>query len=59
MTLDLRLALGLLLLAIGLQLAGCGLITDGPGASLNTRWGGGIAAVGAAFIFWARRGPQF
>lgn len=58
MTLDLRLALGLLLLAIGLQLAGCGLITDGPGASLNSRWGGGIAAAGAVFIFLGRRGPE-
>lgn len=58
MTLDLRLALGLLLLAIGLQLAGCGLITDGPGASLNARWGGGIAAAGAGFVLLSRRGAR-
>lgn len=58
MALDLRIALGLLLLAIGLQLFGYGLLAGGAGASLNVRWGGGIAAAGAIFLLLARRGAK-
>jgi hypothetical protein len=58
MALDLRTAIGWLLLAIGLQLAGYGLFSDGRAASMNIQWGGIIAAAGAAFHLLVRLGKK-
>jgi hypothetical protein len=58
MALDLRLAIGWLLLAIGLQLTGYGLLSDAAGAGLNVTWGGGITAAGLAFYAASRWGGK-
>ncbi len=56
MTLDLRLAIGYLLLAIGVQLAGYGLLSSGAGAAMNLEWGAVVSITGAAFIAASRFG---
>lgn len=56
MALDLRIVIGRLLLAIGLQLLIYGFFSDGRGASMNVGWGGAIAVAGAVFHLVAWRG---
>jgi len=58
MALDLRIVIGRLLLAIGLQLVAFGLSKEGRTASMNMGWGGGIAFAGAAFHVVALRRKQ-
>lgn len=47
MALDLRIVIGRLLLAIGLQLVVYGLISEGRAYSMNLFWGGVITVSGA------------
>lgn len=56
MALDLRIVIGRLLLAIGVQLVAYGFFSDGRGASMNMGWGGGIVAAGAVFHLIAWKG---
>ena len=56
MTLDLRLVIGRLLLAIGLQLVAYSFFSEGRGASMNLLWGSVISAGGLAFHLFARFG---
>jgi hypothetical protein len=49
MALDLRIVIGRLLLAIGVQLLLYGLWSEGRAASMNLLWGGILAAAGAVF----------
>lgn len=56
MALDLRIVIGRLLLAIGLQLVAYGFFSEGRTASMNLGWGGGIAAAGLVFHLIARTG---
>ncbi|MBI2684853.1 MAG: hypothetical protein HYX27_00950 [Acidobacteria bacterium] len=49
MALDLRIVIGRLLLAIGLQLVVYGFLHDGRAASMDIAWGSGITLVGAIF----------
>ncbi len=56
MALDLRIVIGRLLLAIGVQLVAYGFFTEGHGASMNMGWGGGIVAAGIVFHLIAWKG---
>lgn len=56
MALDLRTVIGRLLLAIGVQLVLYSFFSEGRAASMNLNWGGAIAATGAAFLLFARKG---
>jgi hypothetical protein len=56
MALDLRIVIGRLLLAIGVQLVLYGFFTEGHGASMNRGWGGGIVAAGVIFHLIAWKG---
>lgn len=49
MALDLRIVIGRLLLAIGLQLVVYGFLHEGRASSMNLAWGGGITVTGALF----------
>lgn len=55
MALDLRKAIGWLLLALGVQLLAFGAFSDGAAHIMNVVWGGATAAVGALFQLAARR----
>ena len=55
MALDLRIAIGWLLLAIGVQLVGYGLFSGSP---MNVTWGGGITVTGLLFHAAARLGGK-
>jgi hypothetical protein len=54
MALDLRIVIGRLLLAIGLQLLLFGAFSDGRAHILNVEWGAAIAAAGALFHLFPR-----
>ena len=54
MALDLRIVIGRLLLAIGLQLLLYGVFSDGRAHVLNVAWGGVITLAGGAFYLWRR-----
>jgi hypothetical protein len=56
MALDLRIVIGRLLLAIGLQLLLYGFLSEGRAASMNIGWGGAIAVAGAIFHLIAWKG---
>lgn len=58
MALDLRIAIGWLLVALGGQLTAYGLISEGRAASMNLTWGGAILAAGAVFHLVARSGKK-
>jgi hypothetical protein len=55
MALDLRIVIGRLLLAIGLQLLVFGFFSEGRAASMNIGWGAAIAAAGVIFHLIRRR----
>ena len=54
MALDLRIVIGRLLLAIGLQLLLYGVFSDGRAHVLNVAWGGVITLAGGVFYLWRR-----
>ena len=56
MALDLRIVIGRLLLAIGLQLFVFGLLSDGRVATMNIAWGGVITIAGGVFYLIRRLG---
>lgn len=56
MALDLRIVIGRLLLAIGLQLMIYGFLSDGRAASMNIAWGGVITITGGLFHLLRRLG---
>ena len=56
MALDLRIVIGRLLLAIGLQLFVFGLLSDGRVATMNIAWGGVITIAGGVFHLFRRLG---
>lgn len=56
MALDLRIVIGRLLLAIGLQLVVYGFFSDGRASSMNIGWGSAILVAGAIFHLIARMG---
>jgi len=56
MALDLRLVIGRLLLAIGLQLFVYGFLSEGRTASMNIAWGGVITIAGGVFHLFRRLG---
>ncbi|MFN0102064.1 MAG: hypothetical protein ACKV2U_08235 [Bryobacteraceae bacterium] len=56
MALDLRLVIGRLLLAIGLQLVIYGFFSEGRAASMNIGWGAAITAAGVIFHLLRRMG---
>ena len=56
MALDLRLVIGRLLLAIGLQLMLYGIFSEGRAHVLNVAWGGVITLAGGVFHLFRRLG---
>ena len=56
MALDLRIVIGRLLLAIGLQLFVYGCFSEGRTASMNIAWGGVITIAGGVFYLIRRLG---
>lgn len=56
MALDLRIVIGRLLLAIGVQLVAYGFWSEGRAASMNLFWGSIIAATGVVFHLFRRLG---
>ena len=58
MALDLRIAIGWLLLALGGQLTAYGFFSEGRAASMNLAWGGAIVVAGAVFQLVARMGKK-
>jgi hypothetical protein len=56
MALDLRIVIGRLLLAIGLQLFVYGFFSEGRAASMNIAWGGAITIAGGIFYLFRRIG---
>jgi hypothetical protein len=56
MALDLRIVIGRLLLAIGLQLFIYGFLSEGRAASMNIAWGGVITIAGGIFHLFRRLG---
>ena len=56
MALDLRIVIGRLLLAIGLQLVIYSFFSEGKASSMNLTWGGLITATGIAFHLFRRLG---
>ena len=54
MALDLRIVIGRLLLAIGLQLFVYGFLSEGRAAAMNIAWGGVITLAGGVFYLWRR-----
>jgi hypothetical protein len=55
MALDLRKAIGWLLLALGVQLVAFGAISEGAGRAMNLQWGSAITVAGGLFHLAARR----
>ena len=58
MALDLRIVIGRLLLAIGLQLVLYGFFSEGRAHVLNVGWGGAITVAGAIFLMFHRLGRR-
>ena len=56
MALDLRIVIGRLLLAIGLQLFAYGFLSEGRASSMNIAWGGVITIAGGIFHLFHRLG---
>lgn len=56
MALDLRIVIGRLLLAIGIQLVLYSFFSEGKGAAMNLTWGSLLVATGLGFHLFRRWG---
>ena len=58
MALDLRLVIGRLLLAIGIQLVAYGIFSEGRTHTMNVAWGSAIVVAGIIFHLFRRLGKR-